>query len=520
MRPFALKENQSKKATVSPLKRPYAVVQELHHRGDHDLHLPRTIGNQAMQRMLQTHVDEFNTKGVQVGNSDRAAAPPIVNEVLAAPSQALDNTTSGCASKSPAHPSWLRSQLAQWSEHSIESLWQSTKPVPTPSFVKDVVRYPGEPLENVDRGVMETRFNYDFGKVRIHTDTQAALSAERLGAAAYSAGSHVVFARGQYAAGTQSGRRLLTHELTHMVQRYRKLPAEEQGSAPDLMVHDAAAEQEADAWAAGKSGTAGPVVAAPSAVLPSIAEKILKFAAKQLEKRTIRTVSKHIARHARQIAGRAIHSIFKNPREIRYVLQRMVREATEIAAKHPSAGTQQVIEEAGIRITRQATGTPGKFRLLIQKVFDREIGTRGERVLRLVLDQTGRIVTAFPADRLATIGLTVAGIEALTAGTARAGETVQDQAARVEAAEKAREERVDIWEWVPFIGDIWGGSLNEGEDEMLRQEREVAALIRDAIDDVEKAEQRSLGEPEREYLAELIRAAIASPLVMEDPDPG
>jgi hypothetical protein len=175
---------------------------------------------------------------------------------------------------------------------------------------------------------------------------------------------------------------------------------------------------------------------------------------------------------------------------------------------------------AGIRITRQATGTPGKFRLLIQKVFDKEIGTQGERILRIVLDQTGRIVTAFPADRLAAVGLTAVGIEAFTEGTARAGEVVRAQVAKAEEARKAREEKVDLWEWVPFIGDIWGGSLNEGEDEMLRQEREVEALIKEAIDDVEKSEQRTLDESARQELEQLIRAAIALPLVMKDPDPG
>jgi hypothetical protein len=289
---------------------------------------------------------------------------------------------------------------------------------------------------------------------------------------------------------------------------------------PTLMTRDAGVERDAESWFERRADTASPLKVSGSWVMPSIAEKILKFAAKQLEKRTIRTVSKHIARHTRRIAGRAIHSIFKNPREVRSLLQRTVREATEVAAKHPTAGTQRVIEEAGIRITRQATGTPGKFRLLIQKAFDREIGTQGQRVLRIILDQSGRIVTAFPADRLAAIGLTAAGIEAFTEGTARAGEAAQAQVERAEAAEKAREDRFDVWEWVPLIGDIWGGSLNEGEDEMLRQEREISTLIKEVIEDVEKSEQRSLGKPERQELEQLIRAAIASPLITDDTDEG
>jgi hypothetical protein len=204
------------------------------------------------------------------------------------------------------------------------------------------------------------------------------------------------------------------------------------------------------------------------------------------------------------MAGRAPYSVFKNPREIRFLIERTFREASEIAAKHPTAGTAQVIEEAGIRITRHGTGTPGKFRLLIQKAFDKEIGTQGERVLRVVLDQTGRIVAVFPADRLAAIGLTLA----------------QARVAQAEAERKAREERIDWWEWVPIIGDIWGGSLNEGEDEMIRQDREIAALIKATIDVVEQSEQRRLDLPERRELEQLIRAAIASPLIMEDPVPG
>ena len=424
-----------------------------------------------------------------------------------------------------SHP---RARRTSWRDMGVSRLPPSSgrlsiseaayQPRPTVSRVTDVARAPGRPLDNATRAVMETRFGHDFSSIRVHSDDRAAASAERLGATAYAAGRHLVFARGQYAPGTERGRHLLAHELAHVVQQSGQRPGGDQVQAPPTMVYDAAAERDAESWAEGSGGPAEPLMVPRPAVMPSIAEKILKFAAKQLEKRTVRTVSKHIARHARRIAGRAIHSIFKNPKEIRYLLQGVVREATEIAGRHPTAGTQRVIEEAGIRITRQGTGTPGKFRLVIQKVFDREIGTQGERVLRVVLDQTGRIVTAFPADRLVAIGLTAAGIEALTEGTARAGEAVHAQAERAEAAEKAREERIDIWEFVPFIGDIWGGSLNEGEDEMLRQEREIAALIKETLDDVEKSEQRTLGAPERHELEQLIRVAIASPFVLADTD--
>jgi hypothetical protein len=59
----------------------------------------------------------------------------------------------------------------------------------------------------------------DFSHVRIHTDERAARSAEEIGALAYTAGTHVVFGPGQFAPETSKGRKLLAHELTHVVQQ-------------------------------------------------------------------------------------------------------------------------------------------------------------------------------------------------------------------------------------------------------------------------------------------------------------
>jgi hypothetical protein len=66
---------------------------------------------------------------------------------------------------------------------------------------------------------MEARFGHDFASVRIHTDARAATSAEAVGARAYTVGTDVVFAPGQYAPGTRDGAWLLAHELTHVLQQ-------------------------------------------------------------------------------------------------------------------------------------------------------------------------------------------------------------------------------------------------------------------------------------------------------------
>jgi hypothetical protein len=66
---------------------------------------------------------------------------------------------------------------------------------------------------------MEPFFGHNFGRVRVHTDADAAESARAVNALAYSVGAHVVFATSRYAPATAPGRSLLAHELTHVVQQ-------------------------------------------------------------------------------------------------------------------------------------------------------------------------------------------------------------------------------------------------------------------------------------------------------------
>ena len=53
----------------------------------------------------------------------------------------------------------------------------------------------------------------------IHADARAAETARSLNARAYTHGRDIVFGADQYAPGTSEGRRLLAHELTHVVQQ-------------------------------------------------------------------------------------------------------------------------------------------------------------------------------------------------------------------------------------------------------------------------------------------------------------
>lgn len=88
-----------------------------------------------------------------------------------------------------------------------------------PEIVHRVLRGAGRPLDSATRTTMETGFGHDFSGVRVHTDSVAHASASAVHALAYASGQHLVFANGQYAPGTSSGRRLIAHELAHVVQQ-------------------------------------------------------------------------------------------------------------------------------------------------------------------------------------------------------------------------------------------------------------------------------------------------------------
>jgi hypothetical protein len=75
------------------------------------------------------------------------------------------------------------------------------------------------PLDRETQRFMESRIGYDFSKVKIHTDDRAAASAKAMGALAYTVGDSVVFSAGHYNPQSTEGRRLLAHELTHVVQQ-------------------------------------------------------------------------------------------------------------------------------------------------------------------------------------------------------------------------------------------------------------------------------------------------------------
>src|SRR5690349_7531304 len=88
-----------------------------------------------------------------------------------------------------------------------------------PPVVHDVLHTSGQPLDRGTRDFFESSFGHDFSQVRVHADEQAASAANAVFARAYTVGNHIAFAAGEYTPSTPQGRKLLAHELTHVVQQ-------------------------------------------------------------------------------------------------------------------------------------------------------------------------------------------------------------------------------------------------------------------------------------------------------------
>jgi Domain of unknown function (DUF4157) len=95
-----------------------------------------------------------------------------------------------------------------------------------PLSVGNVLQSPSQPLDPATRNFMESRFGCDFSQVRVHSGTEAEQSAQVVNANAYTVGHNIVFGAGRFAPGTHKGKRLIAHELTHVVQNRGVFPAD------------------------------------------------------------------------------------------------------------------------------------------------------------------------------------------------------------------------------------------------------------------------------------------------------
>jgi len=192
------------------------------------LALQQTHGNRYVQRVV-TGIQAKLVVG-QPGDIYEQEADRVADEVMRMPEPGVQRQPEEEEEEELIQSIPLAKQITPLVQRQIEEEEEEllqTKKVSgkTSEVVPDLesrinsLRGGGRPLSKSERTYFEQRFGYDVSQVRVHTDAQAAESARGVNAKVYTQGQDVVFGAGQYTANTEDRKRLLAHELTHVVQK-------------------------------------------------------------------------------------------------------------------------------------------------------------------------------------------------------------------------------------------------------------------------------------------------------------
>jgi hypothetical protein len=96
----------------------------------------------------------------------------------------------------------------------------------TPNIQRARTAGGGTALSDSARTFHEPRFGADFSGVRVHRGPEASARAHQINARAFTLGRDIYFGEGEYNEGSSSGRHLLAHELTHVLQQAGRAPTE------------------------------------------------------------------------------------------------------------------------------------------------------------------------------------------------------------------------------------------------------------------------------------------------------
>ncbi|MCO4294465.1 DUF4157 domain-containing protein [Solitalea sp. MAHUQ-68] len=140
----------------------------------------------------------FFNSVLSVGNSYEQEANEMANNILS------------------EHKGSIRSSF--FLPKSIASASQSNSFI-APKSVSNIINANGQALDDQTLNLMQSKLNYDFSKVQIHNNATAQESAAEINANAYTVKNHIVFGKNQYQPNTTTGKQLLAHELTHVVQQ-------------------------------------------------------------------------------------------------------------------------------------------------------------------------------------------------------------------------------------------------------------------------------------------------------------
>jgi len=214
---------------------------------DQVLYLQRTIGNQAVQRLIKSGTLQAKLKIGQPGDKYEQEADRVADAVMRMPERGVQRQeepeeeeelvqgkTLETVQQQPEEEEELlqgkaldtiQCQVPEEEKELMTKLGDERSRVGGSTATSDLetsiqqVRGRGQPLSNNTRVPMEQAFGADFSDVRVHADIESDKFNNSLQARAFTTGQDVFFKDGEYNPGSASGRELLAHELTHVVQQ-------------------------------------------------------------------------------------------------------------------------------------------------------------------------------------------------------------------------------------------------------------------------------------------------------------
>lgn len=247
---FAQNQKSTMKAKSASSTRPVRAFTGQSREASSILPMQRRIGNQAVHRLLQTNVEELEVSATSTasphfahdfsriplhanartrlqakltvnaqGDIYEQEADRIADQVLCMPEPKLQRACACGGGRLKRRKE--KGAHEQLRTKRVQAL--GTRGTEVPPSVHEVLRSAGQPMDAVTRTFFEPRFGHDFSQVRVHTGTAANETTKAVNAKALTVGKNIVFGAGEYSPASSKGRRLLAHELTHVVQQNQRI---------------------------------------------------------------------------------------------------------------------------------------------------------------------------------------------------------------------------------------------------------------------------------------------------------
>jgi len=189
-----------------------------------------SIGSQFEERLLQSRSIQAKLKISQPNDKYEQEADRVADQVVAMPNSKLQCQPETIDENESVQTKPLVDQvdpLVQRKEVPLEQEEGGALPhvkvgdAKKRGFQEKLNHSPGagDTLSESTKASMESHFGRDFSAVRIHTDSASAQMNKDIGAQAFTHGKNIYFNDGRFNPGTRSGKHLLAHELTHVVQQ-------------------------------------------------------------------------------------------------------------------------------------------------------------------------------------------------------------------------------------------------------------------------------------------------------------